>query len=62
MNTAEEVPVNLIRSQRQANSAVLEDTLGAILNHFKHQGILIPGQYHPFSCLAAYANHEMPNT
>ena len=39
----EEVSGNLIRSKRQANSAVLEDALGAILNHFKHQGISIPG-------------------
>ena len=58
VKTDEEVPGNLIRSQRQANSAVLEDALGAILNHFKHQGISIPGHYHPFSCLAAYENHE----
>ena len=60
VNTDEEVPGNLIRSQRQANSAVLEVAPGAILNHFKHQGISIPGQYHPFSRLAAY--HEMRNT
>ena len=45
VNADEDVPGNLIRSQRQANSAVLEDALGAILNHFKHQGISIPGQY-----------------
>ena len=58
----EEVSGNLIRSQRQANSAVLEDALGAILNHFKQQGVSIPGLYHLILHFAVYANHETPKT
>ena len=34
----------LVRGNRQANSAVLEDALGAIMNHFKKQGVAIPGK------------------
>ena len=62
VNTDDAVSGNLIRSQRQANSAVLEDALGAILNHFKQQGISIPGLYHYFPYLVTYVNHEMSKT